>query len=280
MNEYRIPKLQPTNSTAVSSTKTKRNSDSDESRTTLDRLEERLKPKKKVKTQPQVETRSPEPEVSEPKPGKKKRPASPDFSNVSNEIFKSNFDVIRSESTTSPSEKRQKTAKLVSVSQTDIDTALTKSTKNVENVESDSVKSNEIVSSNKVKPRRIISRSAVNAANKHGLSVNSNIIVGLEEISSSAVVAFQHIYKNIETLLDMNLDVRTAPNIEWCVENPRCLLPNRSHVNFRFFMKRGECGDHIGALNALRTVSYRYYPHAQDLHAIVHDILKVRYYLE
>lgn len=120
---------------------------------------------------------------------------------------------------------------------------------------------------------RIIRRSSIRRPEeKDRFSINSKIEVGLEEIGAGAAVAFRQTYKDIETLLDMNLGVRISHNFQWCMKNSRRPLANRFHVNFKFFMNRG---DHIGAIASLRSVNCYEYPHNADLHSIIHEILMV-----
>lgn len=126
--------------------------------------------------------------------------------------------------------------------------------------------------SRKAFTRRVIRRSQVLAKEKCKIPVNSKIVVGLEEVVAGATVAFKKIYQNLETLLNINTGVHISPDLEWCKKNSRSPLANRFHVNFNFFMKRG---NHFGALGSLRGIDCHHYPHPADLHSIIHEILLV-----
>ena len=124
------------------------------------------------------------------------------------------------------------------------------------------------------KAPRIVRRSALNTTEKNGLSISPKIIVGLEEIEAGAVVAFRETYKDIETLLDLNLDVTICPDIKKTLQITKRVLPNNSHANFKFYMNRKPV-EHIEALRSQRVDCYQY-PHALDLHTVIHEILRVR----
>lgn len=125
--------------------------------------------------------------------------------------------------------------------------------------------------------RRIVRRSQLHAAEKNGLSITSKITVGLEEINAGAVVAFRQTYQDIETLLDLKLDVRICPDFNKALQIPKRVLPNSFHVNFNFFMKRKPV-EHIEALRSQRIDCHRY-SHAVDLHSVIYGILMVKQYL-
>lgn len=120
---------------------------------------------------------------------------------------------------------------------------------------------------------RVVRRSSIRRPEeKDRLLISSKIEVGLEEIGTGAATAFKQTYKDIETLLDMDLGVRVCPNFQLCFKKSRRPLANRFHVNFNFFMNRG---DHVGAMDSLPSLTSCQYPHHADLHSIIYEILMV-----
>lgn len=177
--------------------------------------------------------------------------------------------------------KKQKEIVKVKVTSKSVETKPKKeeSTVNVQNVDkvtkdakSEGVKNKEAEILHKAP--RIVRRSALNTTEKNGLSISPKIIVGLEEIEAGAVVAFRETYKDIETLLDLNLDVTICPDIKKTLQITKRVLPNNSHANFKFYMNRKPV-EHIEALRSQRVDCYQY-PHALDLHTVIHEILRVR----
>jgi hypothetical protein len=195
---------------------------------------------------------------------------------ISPDVSKKQKEIVKVKVTSKKSDDARKT-----VSDKSIETKPKKeeSTVNVQNVDkvtkdakSEGVKNKEAEILHKTP--RIVRRSALNTTEKNGLSISPKIIVGLEEIEAGAVVAFRETYKDIETLLDLNLDVTICPDIKKTLQIIKRVLPNNSHANFKFYMNRKPV-EHIEALRSQRVDCYQY-PHALDLHTVIHEILRVR----
>lgn len=253
--------------------KSKRHSDSEESLLNLDLLnpyDEKCKPSKKIKTLSQVR-KPPQADANsqEQNLNRKKRSASPNPSQSAGTLLERN--ASRPDLINSSSEKRQK----IAVGLSDVDSIRLESVLQAQNLRNISSHEKSNNSENQLNQRRIVRRSLNTPKIEEKLSICPKIVVGSEEISAAAAVAFRQTYRDIETMMDMNLDIRISPDFKWCMTNSKCALPNRFHVNFRFFMKRGESGDHNGALSSLRAVNHLYYPNAQDLHTTIHEVLMV-----
>jgi hypothetical protein len=120
--------------------------------------------------------------------------------------------------------------------------------------------------------RRIVRRSQ-HTTEENGVSISSKITVGLDEIQAGAVVAFRETYKDMETLLDLNLDTTICSDFQKALQISIRNLPNDSHVNFKFFINRKPV-NYIDALRSLHVDCYQY-PHAVDLHIVIHQFLMV-----
>ena len=191
---------------------------------------------------------------------KSKRPAaSPDFSKKQKEIVREKATETSGESISKKKSKTRESA----VAIVNVDEAITKAKPQAD-------KQAEISK----KAVRIVRRSALNTTEENGLSISSKIIVGLEEIHAGAAVAFRETHKDIETLLDLNLDMAVCPNVKKALQISTRNLQNDPHVNFKFFMNR-KPASHIEALRSLRVDCYQY-PHAVDLHTVIHKILMVK----
>lgn len=126
--------------------------------------------------------------------------------------------------------------------------------------------------------KNIVRRSAIRSSENPSLSINSKVVVNLEEITSGVTVAFQQTYKDLETLLDMQLGTRFCSNLQMTMDHPRNLLANSFRTNFNFFMNRKDkdtTKDCLEALGSLRCISRYQYPHPDVLHTIIHQIMKV-----
>lgn len=125
--------------------------------------------------------------------------------------------------------------------------------------------------------RSIVRRSAIRSAKNHSLSINSKIVVNLEEITLGVTAAFHQNHKDLEALLDMKLEARFCSNFQLTMNHPRSLLANSFRTNFNFFMnrKKKDTRDYLEALGSQRCVSPFQYPHPDVLHTIIHQIVKV-----
>ena len=125
--------------------------------------------------------------------------------------------------------------------------------------------------------RPIVRRSCIPPPENLGLSINSKVDVRLEEITAGVTVSFLQTYKDLETLLDMDLEIQFCSDLKSTLQHPRKILTN-SRVNFNFFMNRKEkdpAKDHLDALGSLRCINSYQYPHPQVLHTVIHQIMMV-----
>ncbi len=125
--------------------------------------------------------------------------------------------------------------------------------------------------------RSIVRRSAIRSSKKESLSINSKIVVNVEEITLAVTAAFHQNHKDLEALLDMKLETRFCSNFQLTMNHPKSLLANSFRTNFNFFMNRKnkDTRDYLEALGSQRCVSPYQYSHPDVLHTIIHQIMKV-----
>jgi len=121
--------------------------------------------------------------------------------------------------------------------------------------------------------RKIIRRSNLLNSSDEQLEVMKKRCVGRVEIESSARVAFNQTYKDVETMLQLDQETQICPDYRAALKTHRQQLSNRYHVNFNFFLAR--TNQEIGALGSMRRMGLHYYPNAQDLHTILFKIIPV-----
>ena len=140
------------------------------------------------------------------------------------------------------------------------------------NRETESEKNTEIPK--KIFKRTIVRRSCILPSENVGVSTND---LRVEEVAGGVIVPFLQTYKDLETLLDMDLEIRFCSDLNSTLQHPRNILRN-SLCNFNFFMNRKSkdpSNDHLDALGSLRCINSYQYPHPLVFHSIIHKIILV-----
>ena len=98
-----------------------------------------------------------------------------------------------------------------------------------------------------------------------------------EKVAEAVSVSFMQTHKDLETLLDMAMEVRFCSDLESTLKRWK-FYRRQSWINFNVLMIRkseDQAEDHLEALGSLRMVQTGEYPHPRVLHAVIHQIMMV-----